>query len=717
MVAQIRRHPRWAVFVTCVLLIAGAALLAYAGEIDFTITYSLEGSSGDIDLTKIYDKAGETPEKPLDIFPVGGKITLTADVGVTLSLAEGEEAPGKLENVYAWGVAELALSSLAGITGPLTLTLRSEMDGEATYLLENVAVSIKEGVVSVFDGPIRYRAESLYIDTRGGLWMAVPAESYDGSVSIESIEVTLDIDPENPNGEGPPNGGGPPGPEDYAGASITFFDENNQEVTEVPHGTEITVVLHASYGRLGGPTDTIWAMMDLDGVEYEDQGMGEVTITQNFTAQNTNPWPFHKNVEGGARNLSQAPHMTSRTIGTLIILPGGVDLTVYYGKNGPAVPDEEEEVTPAIVLLNWDNDNDNYEENGDAIPDLYDDEVEGEDDLAKLEMSINPLPARGTVTLTVNSAGREQIRFWRHSDKRQEQTQLTWNLENEDPPSVLWIEGVKKSEEMGEIEITLTYAGPEGASSDLVLMGVNRLNLGNAVYREMGLFRSRGHSALVVEYEGGCTPDDLTNPDKYFVIEMGIPMAQEPSSSSKGQPRRAPLTLMVACEGLEYWASFCNVEMRRNPEDRGTFVLRHKIIEGARRIYERRNSIGYCLAGIVRPRKLSKLTASGDAIANVKHLRCDGLVELVYEVNGIEAWGAARPLGFGTWPKSYHYGMLKDQTSLSEHNRFRLLYKWGRFLFPATQCGHESRYRFGYWNMRFGIQRIGEPVGPEPEPD
>jgi len=341
MVARIRRHPRRSLIVLGLVALLGAALLVYAGEVDFTVSYELTGSSGDIDLTKVYDKAGETPEELLDIFPVGGEIALTSDVGVTLSLAEGEEAPGELEDVYVWGVAELALSSLAGVTGPLTLTLQSEMDGEATYLLKGAEVSITEGVVSVFDGPIRYRAESLHIDTRAGLWMAAPAGSYDGSVSIELIEVTLDIDPE----DGPPNGGGPPGPEDYAGGSITFFNEENQEVTEAPHGTRIKVLLHASYGRLGGPTDTIWAMMDLDGVEYEDQGMGEVTITQYFTAENTNPWPVNKDVEGGAKNLTQAPDMFTWIIETLIILPGGAP-------NEPPVASAS--ATPTVAAIDQD---------------------------------------------------------------------------------------------------------------------------------------------------------------------------------------------------------------------------------------------------------------------------------------------------------------------------------------------------------------------------
>ena len=82
-------------------------------------------------------------------------------------------------------------------------------------------------------------------------------------------------------------------------------------------------------------------------------------------------------------------------------------------------------------------------------------------------------------------------------------------------------------------------------------------------------------------------------------------------------------------------------------------------------------------------------------VEKIERLRCDGFVEVCFEMNGVMVWGKKSKNG------GYNYDITASQQNEDEHNAGEASeIKWGKYLFPATQCGHESKYRYTHWNTK-----------------
>ena len=59
-----------------------------------------------------------------------------------------------------------------------------------------------------------------------------------------------------------------------------------------------------------------------------------------------------------------------------------------------------------------------------------------------------------------------------------------------------------------------------------------------------------------------------------------------------------------------------------------------------------------------------------------------------------------------------HYNITHNQQYLTEHNETgeeHLSYHWEYYLYPATQCAHESSEQGEYWNTTFKLQKLTKP--------
>ena len=117
-----------------------------------------------------------------------------------------------------------------------------------------------------------------------------------------------------------------------------------------------------------------------------------------------------------------------------------------------------------------------------------------------------------------------------------------------------------------------------------------------------------------------------------------------------------------------------------------------------------RHEISYTGVNLLRP---VLFTWQGDTIperiADIEDLRCDGIVEICYELNGIDAWGAI--VDGSSQP---NYSVIDY---LGEHNNF--FGDWRMTLQPATQCGHAAIhngviYKGVYWDTKLHILINGE---------
>ncbi len=376
----------------------------------------------------------------------------------------------------------------------------------------------------------------------------------------------------------------------------------------------------------------------------------------------------------------------------LKIFNGGNDLD--NGEEGPVqgaeILDEDEENVGAFLLVNWDDDDADGKMNDDGtwtknpVPDLTENPVANEDNLAKLIPTITPLPEEGTAELHLVSGG-NKIKLWSTSTKDSQVSltagKLSWDLSNPTERANfeklgtdgLWIEGVKKSSEK-EIKFTLKYlkeGNPVG--DDTVVATSVMINLGNAVHREGDIpyMKKRGHAAIVYKFIGECNKEDLSDDKKFLIIETG-PLRVRGDHS------------LETITGYSPWGCFTTGSVG--------YVDQLKILQAAKSLVGR---IPWAMFhNALMPAKWDgKLTT-------IKRLRCDGLVEVCYEKNGIDVWGMERvPEGnkinydiadqtdnwtyknHRWWPRSN-----KWPDNLEEHNDFDGR-GWEDTLMPATQCG------------------------------
>jgi len=408
----------------------------------------------------------------------------------------------------------------------------------------------------------------------------------------------------------------------------------------------------------------------------------------------------------------------------LDICNGGSDLDNGQdtGSQGGPVGDADEESIGAYLLVNWDDDDaDGVMNNAGTwsalpVPDLTENSVASEDNLAKLQPIIQPLLDTGTIELEVSGVDAGRIKLWTQSTKG---TQITltsnkkaWNLANSMEKTDFqnfmndgyWIEGTNVGTVERGVTFTLRYKESGGTEicKDDCKATVVMINLANAVVRDNMLDiwgigqNSRGHSALVWQYAGTCTKVELTNDANFILIQMGGPTDNE--------------NLTNITQQSEYPAYGCF----RNSSI--TYAQRLQIIRVARALVAN--------APIPNPGiNAVEPTDWNGHLDTITGLRCDGLVEVCYEINGVEVWGMERdddnhsvhyPIHdqadtwaynavLGTWS----VGANNVPDNLEEHNDFDLV-SWAGTFMPATQCGNVVPVEA---DTQFEEQNLCQPVG------
>ena len=103
-------------------------------------------------------------------------------------------------------------------------------------------------------------------------------------------------------------------------------------------------------------------------------------------------------------------------------------------------------------------------------------EAGGENNLEPIEISLKPKVDEGTLRLEIIS-GSDKIRIWKDSTKKNElnfsDNDNEWDLACEQPPSTLYVEGIKPSISRGDIQIQLVYSDNQKNSvSDIIALTV-----------------------------------------------------------------------------------------------------------------------------------------------------------------------------------------------------------------------------------------------------
>ena len=382
----------------------------------------------------------------------------------------------------------------------------------------------------------------------------------------------------------------------------------------------------------------------------------------------------------------------------LIVQP---DIDIYNGKGGSEVDDDDEENVGAYFLVNCDDDDDNN------TPDLDDPCVVGEDDLSKISLSYLP-NALDVGTLELIKTGPD-IKIWTKETKDTEQTDLSWDLASEELPNELWVEGREASDSERDIQLELKYTYNGNSISDKVKATAVEIRLGNAVYREHGFWvqNNRGHGAIVYEYTGTCTPQDLNDSTKFKMIEMDGPTDTK---------TMATITDDESFPHLDAFGCYTNTSDI-------TYTKRLAIIKIAKALVADAGNIGYTLMNALLCDDEDHREDWDGMLTDIYKLRCDGLIEVCYEKNGIDVWAMKRDYGgisynydisdlsdslsydafWGTWSA----GSNNAIDNLEEHNDYDDN-GWSDTLMPATQCGHTTPVDS---DTKFSKQDLCYPIG------
>ncbi|MGI6124208.1 MAG: PKD domain-containing protein [Acetivibrionales bacterium] len=457
-------------------------------------------------------------------------------------------------------------------------------------------------------------------------------------------------------------------PADLTGSVVLNGDSSALSVwTNAKKGAGNRVTLPATYSTPAGMPRELW----VEGIAESGIRGGQLSLTYTL----------------GWQTFSDIIKITVHN----------VNLSIWNGRGADLKPvaDADEYTLGAYLLVNSDDDNRNN------MPDCYDPAVNGEDDLAKITLDWGAFTT-GTLELITTGAN---YRIWQSSTKQTEQTIFTWDLASVTPPSTLWVEGFHRSDSERDVVFELRYTLGTTTVSDTVKATVVQINLGNAVYRENALWylgmTERGHSGIVTDFVGAVTREDLLNPTKFRVTEMN-------------GPHVVSLATITDDPDLIAWGCYANVSQM-------TFAKRLQIVKMAKELVGRAVSIDYTAGNVVRP-----VDWDGTS-GNITHLRCDGLVEVCYELNEINVWARARSIGGTT---TYNYP-IQDQTdvfhlddiswclippkndlpdNLEEHNWHTISLVWFMDkpyqLWPATQIASTA----GAHTM-FTKQNLCMPIG------
>jgi hypothetical protein len=163
-------------------------------------------------------------------------------------------------------------------------------------------------------------------------------------------------------------------------------------------------------------------------------------------------------------------------------------------------------------------------------------------------------------------------------------------------------------------------------------------NLGNGLCREnsfpfVGVW---GHSAVAYAFDGKCNSADFNDDTKFLIIEMD------------GPTDTRTVATMTSSPGLSAYGCY-------SPYSGLTYVQRLKIIAVARLLVFYASDISYTAFNVLSP------DSWDGTIPDIDGLRCGGLVEVCYEINGVDLWGKIPSTG------PIHFDIYVD---LEEHNEF-----------------------------------------------
>ncbi len=430
---------------------------------------------------------------------------------------------------------------------------------------------------------------------------------------------------------------------------------------------------------------------------------GDVLVRYSGTIADE-PCPDHPNSVD--TNVCLSPYQARLTVvrTELKIWNGGGELTIGErpGAQGSRVPASDRETVGAYLQVNWDNDDGSGTRNPDGtwaqfpVPDLEKDFVENENNLARLKPVVEPLFDTGIVTLEISGPDRNKARFWTSSSKGTEVSfpsyRKVWDLSDAahraDLENVmensLWIEGIAPGTTERGITFSLKYMlDGNFVCEDKATATVVFMRLGSAVYRDLRIRPHMGHGAIFYRFKQGVelTRDNLTDPANYQVLHSMPPpsLRLAPTPQNSG-PTIDDYTNIADNPRAANWPG-CYETPSLSYAQR--LVILHEAVE----LLGFRAAISYPSGRI--PRNVLVTTSGGTATWNgdfsdIRQLRCDGLIEVIYEKPGAyigDVWGKRIDNVWRYAISTYAY--------VHNEQRFgRGVYS--RYFNPATQSGRTT---------------------------
>jgi len=401
----------------------------------------------------------------------------------------------------------------------------------------------------------------------------------------------------------------------------------------------------------------------------------------------------------------------------LEIYNGGSDLSIrrptIAGPLDPdpdyLVPDNLEESLGAYLLVNNDIDTLDYFEDpepGDIKPDFeVDGRVDYEDNLAALKLDLDTLSSleQGIIELEVPEEG-QKVKFWNYSRRGNSEAQIVftsgkkqWDLSVAEEKSDLfahfaglgiWMEAIEPSDAERDIEIKVNLIiNGQTVLLDQVNATSVLVHLGAGTYRDNGLtipeihgnVKERGHAALLYKMSSGIlSRDRLVDDSSFSILQMS-------DGSAVSGPKSWTLTDATEHpDGHEFHSISEPVDL--SYQERLWILNVTRELSGGGHIW-------YVVTDVV---EYDGFTWDGGSsiegrIADVDRIRCDGVVELAYELAGVNAWGRIEDDGTTGY-------LLHVDDNLSAHNDFEFFGDWRRSLQPLTQGGVETTFKGQDWD-------------------
>ncbi|MGC9066565.1 MAG: hypothetical protein ACP5JO_08090, partial [Candidatus Ratteibacteria bacterium] len=344
---------------------------------------------------------------------------------------------------------------------------------------------------------------------------------------------------------------------------------------------------------------------------------------------------------------------------------------------------EDAEVdTGSYIFLNWDDDNNN------DTCDMDETTVTNEDDVIPFNLSITPGNTNQTTVELSVPAGSSKIKIWTTATKGTlVSLPKTWNLASETIPATLYVEGVEKSGSERDITLRLKYKntinGIEKTTEDEIKITVVNLKLGYAVYRYLstwgvGWYR---HVGIIGRYNGKGEKADIKNLRNYIVYDMQTYGMREVDLSTFTE---------------EHTPYFGEYTISNLTDENKIKILKTLSYLRNRNIQYPSGNIPYAILVNNQPPSTGPIT-----INNITHLRCDALIEVCYESNGINIWG------YWDGHNPYYFYNIMDYPQL-HNNRPDLTYDPYQELSPLAQSGDDGNYNTNFKNKSY--KRPYEPI-------